>query len=86
MFGSVEASILECEQRGVMTSQGCKEAVIEKLASYVMKRKGNEEVAELYFDFQKAYDKVNHSGGLWRPSESQNRKYSAATCPKSDMM
>ena len=32
LFGSVEASILECEQRGVRTSQGCKEAVIENLA------------------------------------------------------
>ena len=38
LFGSVEASILECEQRGVRTSQGCKEAVIETIASHVSKR------------------------------------------------
>ena len=29
LFGSVEASTIECEQRGVRTSQGCKEAVLE---------------------------------------------------------
>ena len=32
LFGTIETSILECEQRGVRTSQGCKEAVIENLA------------------------------------------------------
>ena len=32
LFGSVERSILESEQRGVRSSQGCKEAVIENLA------------------------------------------------------
>ena len=39
LFGSVETSILECEQRGVRSSQGCKEAVIENVASNMMKRK-----------------------------------------------
>ena len=33
LFGSVEKSILECEQRGVRTSQECKEAVLENLAT-----------------------------------------------------
>ena len=60
LFGSVDKSILEYEQRGVRTSQGCKEAVIENLASNVMKRKEKKEVVELYYDFQKAYDNVNH--------------------------
>ena len=31
-FGSVEKSNLDCEQRGVWTSQGCKAAVIENLS------------------------------------------------------
>ena len=39
LFGSVERSILECEQRGVRTTQGCKEVVIENIASDVMKKK-----------------------------------------------
>ena len=39
LFGSFDSSILECEQRGVRTSQGCKEAVIENIASNVMKKK-----------------------------------------------
>ena len=38
LFGSVERSILENEQRGVRSSQGCKEAVIENIASNMMKR------------------------------------------------
>ena len=37
LFGSVERSILECEQRGVRTSQGCKEVVKENNASNMMK-------------------------------------------------
>ena len=61
LFGSVETSILECEQRGVRSSQGCKEAVLENMAFNVMKRKGKKEVIELYYDFQKAYDNVNHA-------------------------
>ena len=60
LFGSVDSSILEYEQRGVRTSQGCKEAVIENLASNVMKKREKKEVVELYYDFQKAYDNVNH--------------------------
>ena len=42
------------------SSQGCKEAVIENLASNMMKKKEKNEVVELYCDFQKAYDNVNH--------------------------
>ena len=54
-------SILELEQRGVRTSQGCKEAVIENVASNLMKKNEKKEVVELYYDFQKAYDNVNHA-------------------------
>ena len=61
LFGSVERSILESEQRGVRSSQGCKEAVIKNLASNTMKRKDGKEINELYCDFQKAYDNVNHA-------------------------
>ena len=61
LFGTVESSILENEQRGVRTSQGCKEAVLENLASNTMKKKDKKEVVELYYDFQKAYDNVNHA-------------------------
>ena len=39
LFGSVERSILECEQRGVRTSQGCKEAVIENIAINTQRNK-----------------------------------------------
>ena len=60
LFGSVETSILECEQRGVRTSQGCKEAVIENIATNTLRRKEKKVVVELYYDFQKAYDNVNH--------------------------
>ena len=49
------------EQRGVRTSQGCQEAVIENLASNLMKRREKNEIMERYYDFQKAYDNVNHS-------------------------
>ena len=41
LFGSVGSSILEYEQRGVRTSQGCKEAVIENLASNMKKKRRN---------------------------------------------
>ena len=57
----MEASILECEQRGVRTSQGCKEAVLENLASNLMKRRQMNEILELYYYFQKAYHNVNHA-------------------------
>ena len=50
-FWSVETSILDCEQRGVRTSQGCKEAVIEKVAWNLAKKKEKKEVVELYYDF-----------------------------------
>ena len=58
LFGSVEASILECEQRGVRASHDCKEAVLENFAFNQMK-KGKRETIELCHDFQKAYDNVN---------------------------
>ena len=61
LFGNGERSILECDQRGVRTSQGCKEAVIENLASNVMKKRDKKEIVEMYYDFQKAYDNVNHA-------------------------
>ena len=60
-MGNVESSIIEYKQRGVRSSQGCKEAVIENLASNTMKRKDEKEIVELYYDFQKAYDNVNHA-------------------------
>ena len=52
-------SILECEQIYVRTSQGCKEAVIENLASNLMNRKEKNEILLLYYNFQKAYENVN---------------------------
>ena len=61
LFGNVERSILECEQRGVRSSQGCKEAVLENVVLNAMKKKEKKEVVELYYDFQKAYDNVNHA-------------------------
>ena len=39
LFGSIEASILGYERRGVRTSQGCKETVLENIAATVMKKK-----------------------------------------------
>ena len=39
LFGSIETSILECEQRGVRTSQGFNDAEIENISSELMKRK-----------------------------------------------
>ena len=60
LFGNGENSILELEQRGVRTSQRCKEAVIENVAANLMKRTEKKEAVELYYDFQKAYDNVNH--------------------------
>ena len=35
------------------TSQGCKEAVIENVASNTIKRKEKKEIVELYYDFQR---------------------------------
>ena len=61
LFGILERSRLDWEQRGVRTSQGCKEAVIENLASNLMKKRQKNEIVELYYDFQKAYDNVNSS-------------------------
>ena len=49
LFGNIETSNMECGQRGVRTSQGCKEAVLENLTSNTMKKK----IAVLYYDFQK---------------------------------
>ena len=60
LFGNVDSSILECEQRGVRTSQGCKEAVIENVALNTLKNNEKKDVVELYYDIQKAYDNVNH--------------------------
>ena len=39
LFGSVERNILENEQRGVRSSQGCKEAVIDYLAFNLSRKK-----------------------------------------------
>ena len=61
LFGRVESSILDWEQRGVRTSQGCKEAVIENLTLNLMKKRDEKEVVEMHYDFQKAYDNVNHA-------------------------
>ena len=44
LFHDVGRSVMECEQRGVRTSQGCKEAVIENIASNTMKKKDKKEV------------------------------------------
>ena len=44
LFGNGERSILELDQRGVRTSQGCKEAVIEIIASNMLKEKDKKEV------------------------------------------
>ena len=60
LFGSVDSSVLEFEQRGVRTSQGCKETVIENPALSAMKRKEKKDAVELYYVFRKAYDNVNH--------------------------
>ena len=60
LFGSVESSIIECEQRGVRISQWCKEAVIENVARN-LKKNQRSPVVELFDDFQKAYDNVNHA-------------------------
>ena len=48
LFGNGEKSILELDQRGVRTSQGCKEAVIEIVASNLTKKEEKREVVELY--------------------------------------
>ena len=61
LFWRVEASILCSEQRGVRTSQGCKETVIENIAANIMKKKQKSLIVELYYDFQKAYDNVNRT-------------------------
>ena len=53
LFGSVNSGILECEQRGVRTSQGCKEAVIENVASNLAEEREKSEVVEFYYDFKK---------------------------------
>ena len=60
-FGNVGTSILEFKRRGVLTSQGCKEVMIEKIASDMIRKKDKKEVVEFYYDFQKAYDNVNHA-------------------------
>ena len=35
--------------------------MIENIASNLMKKRDKREVVELYYDFQKAYDNVNHA-------------------------
>ena len=45
LFGSVERSVLENEQRGVRSSQGCKEAVIENIASNMMKKRRKKDLS-----------------------------------------
>ena len=59
LFGRMEACILEYEPRGVRTSQGCKEAVIENLASNMMMMV--KAIVELYCDFQKAHENIKHA-------------------------
>ena len=61
LFGNIDSSILECEQRGVRASQGCKEAIIENMASNMMKKKEMKDIVKLYYDFQKGYDNVIHT-------------------------
>ena len=61
LFGRVEKSIPECQQRGLGTSQGCKEAVIENNSLNVMKKKDKNEVNELNNFFHRALDKVNYT-------------------------
>ena len=61
LFGMVERSIQENEQRGVRSSQGCKEAAIENLASNMKKKREENEVIELDNDIQKEYDNDNHA-------------------------
>ena len=39
LFGNGERSILECEQIGVRSSQGCKESVLENMAFNLMKKR-----------------------------------------------
>ena len=46
---------------GVRSSQGFKEAVVENLASNMMQKKEKNGIVELYYDFPKAYDNVNHA-------------------------
>ena len=60
-LGNGERSILDFEQRGVRSSQGCKEAVIENRASNMMKKRCKKSAMELYYDFQKTHDNVNHA-------------------------
>ena len=60
LFGNGKRNIFDCEQRCVRTSQGCKDAGIENVAMNMMKKKEEDEVSELYYDFKKAYDNVNH--------------------------
>ena len=60
LFGRIERSLLEYEQRGGRTSQGFKEAVLENLASNTMKKEKKER-GELYYDVQNADDNVNHA-------------------------
>ena len=61
LFGSVEESILECEQRGVRTSQGCKEAVLENSIENERRKKEKCHTVELDYEFQKANDNVTHA-------------------------
>ena len=59
LFGSFGGDHPGVQSGGVRSSRGCKEAVIENIASNMMKKKKDK--TELYYDFQKAYDNVNHA-------------------------
>ena len=61
LFGDGERPIMKCEQRGVRTSQGCYDAVLENIAANVKEKTDKSDVVELNFHFQKAYDNVNHA-------------------------
>ena len=60
LFGTIKEASLNAN--GVCQDlSGCKEAVIENLASNLMKKKEKKDDVELYCDFQEAYGNVNHT-------------------------
>ena len=61
LFGNGERSIFEYEQRGVRTSQGCKEEVIDNVATNSLKGKERSEIVEWHSISQKAYHNVNNT-------------------------
>ena len=57
----IKNTSIEYEQRGDLTSRGNKEAVIENIAFNLMKKREKTGIVELNYDFEKAYDNVNHA-------------------------